>query len=528
MKKNLSSNMSDGKVKFLSKNIFIPLTIIGIVAFLIRLYYFQWDLPITYDAISYFMYAGDIVTLGHLPDWELANSGWPVFLSLIFSLVDSNNPFYYMQIQKLTTVFLSTVTIIPLYFIAKRFFEPRFCIIAVSLFAFQPRLIENSLLGGTDHLYILLGVIAICLFLHQNKKIMYSSFAVLSLMTMVRGEGFLLFIALSAIYFIRYRKVHFFIPKYIPALLIFILILFPVMDQRIEVGGTDHIFVRASDIVSYHSKPPEDTGSQSGLPFIINGMKNFPIYLGWSLVPILICLVPIGFILMVRNLDYKKLTIIFPLILLSLPAFYMFANNYQDIRYVFILFPFFSLVSIYFIKKIDNKINKKNIFVLIFITGILVTSFVFLEYKKVDVTDEKEAEKIALYVLENVAGFNEYYPATKFAGYISPLNIIQYGDFPTLSDNYRHKIPKFIIFDEFRHPNEPSTIEEFIQVHKKGGLSHLVLDGAENRKIFFNQVFNNESDYPYLEKVFDSDEKGFEYHVKIFKIDYKKFENEYG
>ena len=31
MKKNLSSNMSDGKVKFLSKNIFIPLTIIVVV-----------------------------------------------------------------------------------------------------------------------------------------------------------------------------------------------------------------------------------------------------------------------------------------------------------------------------------------------------------------------------------------------------------------------------------------------------------------------------------------------------------------
>ena len=58
MKKNLSSNMSDGKVKFLSKNIFIPLTIIGIVAFLIRLYYFQWDLPISEDAIQYFINKG--------------------------------------------------------------------------------------------------------------------------------------------------------------------------------------------------------------------------------------------------------------------------------------------------------------------------------------------------------------------------------------------------------------------------------------------------------------------------------------
>ena len=519
MKKNLSSNMSDGKVKFLSKNIFIPLTMIGIVAFLIRLYYFQWDLPISEDAIQYFMYAGDIVTLGHLPDWILANDGWPRFLSLIFSLIDSNNPLYYMQIQKLTTVFLSTVTIIPLYFIAKRFFEPRFCLIAISLFAFQPLLIQSSLLGGTDHLYVLLGTIAICLFLHQNKKIMYSSFAVLSLMTMVRSEGLFLFVALSIIYFIRYRKVRFFIPKYIPVLLIFVLILLPVMNQRIEVSGTDNIFIKTSTTFSYHTKSPEETGGESGLPFVINGMKNFPIYVGWSLVPILICFVPIGFILMFRSLDYKKLTIIFSLILLSLPLFYIYAIDIQDTRYVFMLFPLFSLVSIYFIEKIDNKINKKNIFVLIFIAGILVTSFVFLEYKKVDVTHEKESQMIALYVLENLGGFNDYYPETQ---YIPPSNIIRHGDFPTLSDNYKHNMPKSIVFDE------SSTIEEYIQVHKKEGLSHLVLDGGDNRKEFFNQVFNNESGYPYLEKVFDSNEKEFEYHVKIFKIDYKKFENEYG
>ena len=63
--------------------------------------------------------------------------------------------------------------------------------------------------------------------------------------------------------------------------------------------------------------------------------------------------------------------------------------------------------------------------------------------------------------------------------YISPSNIIRYGDFPALSDNYRHNLPKSIVSDE------SSTIEEFIQVHKKEGLSHLILDDGENRKKFF-------------------------------------------
>ena len=34
----------------------------------------------------------------------------------------------------------------------------------------------------------------------------------------------------------------------------------------------------------------------------------------------------------------------------------------------------------------------------------------------------------------------------------------------------------------------------------------------------------NEEKYPYLIKTFDSQENGYKYHVKIFKIDYGKFE----
>ena len=38
-------------------------------------------------------------------------------------------------------------------------------------------------------------------------------------------------------------------------------------------------------------------------------------------------------------------------------------------------------------------------------------------------------------------------------------------------------------------------------------------------------VFKNEEKYPYLIKQYDSIEYGYTYHIKIFKIDYKIFEN---
>ena len=33
-------------------------------------------------------------------------------------------------------------------------------------------------------------------------------------------------------------------------------------------------------------------------------------------------------------------------------------------------------------------------------------------------------------------------------------------------------------------------------------------------------IFNHENDYPFLTKEYDSKENGFNYHIKIFKIDY--------
>ena len=57
-------------------------------------------------------------------------------------------------------------------------------------------------------------------------------------------------------------------------------------------------------------------------------------------------------------------------------------------------------------------------------------------------------------------------------------------------------------------------------------MSHLVIDENQSRPDFLKDVFYNEEKYPFLKIEFDSKEKGFQYHVKAFKIDfdiYKKF-----
>jgi len=41
-------------------------------------------------------------------------------------------------------------------------------------------------------------------------------------------------------------------------------------------------------------------------------------------------------------------------------------------------------------------------------------------------------------------------------------------------------------------------------------------------------VFNNEEKYPYLIKELDTSSDEYFYHVKIFRIDYEKFIEQYG
>ncbi|NDB52245.1 MAG: hypothetical protein EB161_08915, partial [Nitrosopumilaceae archaeon] len=50
------------------------------------------------------------------------------------------------------------------------------------------------------------------------------------------------------------------------------------------------------------------------------------------------------------------------------------------------------------------------------------------------------------------------------------------------------------------------------------------LNTKPNRNPILNDVFYHEKKYPYLEKIFDSSEHGYKYHVKVFKIDYDKFD----
>ena len=54
-------------------------------------------------------------------------------------------------------------------------------------------------------------------------------------------------------------------------------------------------------------------------------------------------------------------------------------------------------------------------------------------------------------------------------------------------------------------------------------MTHLVLDEKNVNNEFFKNIFDERIRYPFLEKIYDSENEGYKKIVKIFEIDYKEF-----
>jgi len=87
----------------------------------IRIYYFPFDLPLIMDGLDNFTYATAINYYGHLPvEWTPINNGWPIFLSFWFSIINLENTLQYMQLQRVISIIISSLIMIPVYFLCKK------------------------------------------------------------------------------------------------------------------------------------------------------------------------------------------------------------------------------------------------------------------------------------------------------------------------------------------------------------------------------------------------------------------------
>jgi len=413
-----------------------------------------------------------------------------------------------MQLQRIISLSLSSLTVIPVYFLCRKFFNNKLAIVGASLFIFDPRIILNSLLGITEPLFILLSTIALVLFLKYGRKEIIISLILVSFCTIIRSEGLFLFLAFIILFLIKYRASREIFKTLLPGVAIFLLILIPVMDYRIETTGTDSIFLR----VSSGTSQTLSIANQDGIEKVVDGIELFVSYLGWIMIPSFIIFLPFGVLQFFRKRNKETNFIIIITLVSLIPILYAYFVQAQDTRYLYVLYPIFCLVSLFAIQKYISKYNRKNILISIIIVGILVSSITFYEYKKIDYDKEKELFEIGKITADIASGINSHPTQSR---YTKVAQIPNEWPFVFHDDMYEIKIIS---------TNNYENLENYI-INSRNELTHIIVDNNDGLPEFLKDVYYNEEKYNYLQKVFDSKENGFSHHMKIFEIDFQKLDN---
>jgi len=517
-------NFKKNKQNVLSyfNNIWFILGVISAVSFLLRIIWIDLGAPVTGDGAGYFWYAIDTSITGSFPNSECGwrctfpNTGWSSFLSIFFMIFSSDNYLDYMNLQKYLGVIISTVTIIPMYYFCKVFVEKKYAIIAGILFTFNPRIIENSILGITEPMYILSIVLMLYTFFQHGKNYPYITFGIIGIISIVRYEGLLLFVPISLLYFYRFKFSKIIILKYFIAVTVFLLIIISWGTMKIDLTGSDGIISHVSNGPIYYSDIIQNNQNPNEviISFLKTGIANMFKFLGLSTLPLLTFFMPLGIYIMISKKKLSDFLILFSIaIVLLIPSFYAYSRNFQEVRYLLPIFPIFCLFSIYFIKNITEKIKYKKLF-LVLISILVISSTVgFIEYKNSDYVNQAEAYEVAKEITKLTKVITYY----SQGGYLDSTRIIEANEFPIL----RKDITSSIIAI---YPDNYETFQEYISNNKENGLEYVIVDKGDWRSKFLDDVFQNEESYPYLHKIFDSKDIGYKnYHAKIFKINFDEF-----
>ncbi len=523
---------------------------LGISALGIRLYFFPYDVPLFSDATGYFWYAIDMSILNQLPPGHsLVNNGWPSFLSVIFQLMDSDNFLDYHNVQRFVGTIFSVATIVPVYVLCSRYFKKSYSLLGATLFIVDPRLIQNSFLGTPESIYIFLMATLLCLFLSDNFKKIYLAFGIAALLALARYEGLLMIIPLSAVFFVRYRKQKKDLIKYAICISIFILILTSMAYLRNETMGQDGFVSHISAGPVYYQASIQENDSTL-TDFLYLGSINLIKYLGWAQIPSFIIFIPLGVLFLFRSLDYKKITIILSILIMLIPAFYGYSRGFQELKYLYVLYPIFCILACFTFKIFLEKFHRKNLIFCMIIVGLILSSLVFVDWKSMDNEHQREAFQIMSEISDKNMKIN-----TDFGKDGNELIFLHWTrlqnveSFPTLKNSLPEIVIKYASMPgglesrsiEMRDINEYggwenridiNNFEDYLTLLKKQKLTHLILDGEHNTPLFTNEelasdlkyIFKNEEDYPFLIKEYDSKENGYKYHLKLFRIDYDSYD----
>ena len=539
------------KLQLSRSNVVLYLILIVIISLGLKLYLVDFSLPVNSDNLSYVL-NGIAHSNGDFDHSPSRSIGWSLFLSPFFSLMNSNDFLDYSNVAKIISIGVSTTTIFLIYKVGRKFFDERYSLVAACLFAFLPQLNYNSVMALSEPLFIFSILASFYFLLNDKSKFIIPALAFVGFSYWIRLNGIIFFLIISLIYILTFKKSRIFLRNYGIGLVIFLIIISPILLQKYEQFGDpfyssyqDKMFSNNyEELISNLSSNTEASASSyienNGIldfmyTFFISGIFNSMIMLSKLSFPYIFILIPFGILFSFRAFDqksqYTKANWIF--ILSSILFMSFILSVVPEKRFLLFLMPFLVLFSVIPIHRVTEyglstfslSRNQKNAFLVIVIIIVIILSGLFtLRYEKLDPGLENEKMDFAQYALENLHGntLSDFGGGTDYINSVILLDYNNFQDFKISSladDTERSKLA----YQEIGV--SASNIEDLILKGEPLTLNYLISNQHDTFYYpFVDQVYHNEEQYPYLIKIFDSHEYGYEkLKIKVFEIDYEKF-----
>ena len=541
-------------VQLSRSNIVLYLVLIIVISLGLKLYTVDFSIPPHSDDFGYIV---DSVQYNQ-GDFFISpkkNPGWSLFLAPFLSIINSDNFLDYASIARILTVGISAITIIPMYILARRFFDEKYSLIASCLFAFEPHLNYNS--GGalSEPLLILVLISSMIFILHDKTKYHYLAFIFAGFCWWIRLEAIYPIIAISVIYFLIHRCKPNSLRNFSFCVVFLLIIISPMFIQR-DIQFDDPFYVwygttiLSDDYAELLTSPEEaeitdfveEHGVLGLMERLANGLMVLLNTLSRISFPFLFILIPFGILFSLRLVDQKltriKANWIMIIIIISI-LIIPFAIV-DERRYLLVLFPFLIILSVIPIQRVTKyglntfsfNRRQKSGFLVIVASTILISSSVFtigiagFGFGPPNTALEFEKVKFTEHLVENFDG--RILREQTVDDYLAYVNLVS-------SDNHFKSFKSPREKDPFPDRYEPGkvvrisvygkTMEELITNAEIKDLKFIgVLEKGSYFFPFLDNLYHNEENYPYMKKIFDSEQLSYkEFKIKVFEIDYKKF-----
>ena len=540
------------------KNIILFLIIIAIISLGFKLYTIDFTVLPIEDVFGWTL-LGIANGNGDFTEHTRKTLGWPIFMSPFFNLVDSNNFLDYVNIARMLGITLSTITVIPMYLLSRKFFDVKYSLCATGLFAFEPHLNHIAGQGMTEPLYILAIIISLYFVLQKNSNYSYLSFLTIGLLWWVRWQGIIMLLVASIIFFRNFKKTPKLFLKYFVCLAICLIAVSPMLVERYEQFGDPLYFsqslriftgeyasILAVNMLDFEYSAfdyIDDHGFGKFIEnFVLLGIYNLFFVLFKMSFPYLIIFLPFGIIFSLRAFDQEKKYIQsnWILILVTLIPFIFYFALLPEKRLIYHVYPFLIILAIIPLQRLveyglstfsyDDR-QKKIVLVGIMGAVLILSSFYTLRYDLPDpvLNDEK------ILFAETLS--------QKFEGKIldggntlKGLTLVNITNPPGIFKNYKliqdQDMPYTMGFNKKNINLIPITLyakslESFIEISYEYELKYISINKNGVADVFYpylGEIYENEEEFPYLTKVFDTEEEEFEkLKAKVFEIDYKIF-----